>query len=148
MNSRHVGQDSTTRDWYRDPKTIAWISDAVMEKTLGVARRPIRVSDKVILNVLDSFLQNNRPAIGHGCGVTNNPSYVTCDKYCPSLAPIETNPVVVRVVEFISQYIRDEYSFQEAGKQWSAWPSDRIQKHSQIKVRDRRPIPFQFNMNF
>jgi hypothetical protein len=58
------------------------------------------------------------------------------------------------VVTFMSEYIRSEYELAENNAGFSAWSAlygandHGLRAHSQIKLRERRPTPFQFNMNF
>ena len=195
MDTRHVGWDSTP--WgqnynksYYDPSVIAWISDAVMQKTMGVDKRPIRVTDTVIENVLDSFLSNHRafpgdihtryniPGDGNfsgdfgavkfdGIGVNNLSYTLPFDPPGQSLpldsmmqtainnnVGLSSNYVLNQVVEFMVEYIKTEYDINTNNKRYSAWSAlygandVGLRAHSQIKLREKRPTPFQFHMKF
>jgi len=187
MNTRHVGWDSTS--WgqnydksYYDPSVIAWISDAVMHKTMGVDTRPIRVTDRIIKDVLDSFLNNfrsfpgdiqtryNIPGDGNfsgdfgavkfnGLGI-NNLSFTgsvspnMMQKSLESNVGLSSNYILNQVVEFMSEYIKTEYDINTNNKRFSAWSAlygandVGLRAHSQIKLREKRPTPFLFNMKF
>jgi hypothetical protein len=191
MDTRHVGWDSTS--WgqnynksYYDPSVIAWISDAVMQKTMGVDKRPIRVTDTVIENVLDSFLSNHRafpgdihtryniPGDGNfsgdfgavkfdGIGVNNLSSFgpgqsLPLDSMMQTAinnnVGLSSNYVLNQVVEFMVEYIKTEYDINTNNKRYSAWSAlygandVGLRAHSQIKLREKRPTPFQFHMKF
>lgn len=154
MDIRHVGWDSTS--WgqqynksYYDPSVISWISDAVMQKTMGVDKRPIRVADQVIVDVLDSFLSNHRsfpgdihtryniPGDGNFNGDygsvkfnnfgINNLSYIggttpnMIQKAIESNVGLSSNYVINQVVQFMVEYIKTEYEINTNNKRYSAW---------------------------
>jgi hypothetical protein len=189
MDVRHVGWDSTS--WgqqynksYYDPSVISWISDAVMQKTMGLDKRPIRVTDRIIVDVLDSFLSNHRsfpgdihtryniPGDGNFSGDfgavkfddigINNLSYMGNSGDINSLTQkainnnvgLSSNYVINQVVEFMVEYIKTEYEINTNNKRYSAWSAlygandVGLRAHSQIKLREKRPIPFQFHMKF
>lgn len=162
-DTRYVGWDSTF--WgqkynksYYDPSVIAWISEAVMNKTMGIDKRPILVTKEVIENVLDSFLSNHRafsgdiytryniPGDGNFSGDFGNnvdPSKVGSSNY-----------ILNQVVEFMTEYIKSEYEINTNNKRYSAWSAlygandIGLRGHTQIKLREKRPTPFQFHMKF
>jgi hypothetical protein len=198
MDVRHVGWDSTS--WghqynksYYDPSVIAWISDAVMHKTKGLDKRPIRVTDRIIMDVLDSFLSNHRsfpgdihtryniPGDGNFSGDfgslkfddtilgsrpetigINNLSYMNnngdikplIQKAINNNVGLSSNYIINQVVEFMVEYIKTEYEINANNKRYSAWSAlygandVGLRAHSQIKLRDKRPTPFQFHMKF
>ena len=156
MDVRHVGWDSTS--WgqqynksYYDPSVISWISDAVMQKTMGLDKRPIRVTDRIIVDVLDSFLSNHRsfpgdihtryniPGDGNFSGDfgavkfddigINNLSYMGNSGDINSLTQkainnnvgLSSNYVINQVVEFMVEYIKTEYEINTNNKRYSAW---------------------------
>lgn len=169
MDTRHVGWDSTSygqhyNKSYYDPSVITWISDAVMHKTMGLDKRPIRVTDRVIESVLDSFLSNHRafpgdiftryniPGDGNfsgDFGVVKTPDFTVKDN-----VGFSSNYVLNQVVEFMAEYIKTEYQINENNKRYSAWSAlygandVGLRAHSQIKLREKRPTPFQFHMKF
>jgi hypothetical protein len=192
MDTRHIAWDSTS--WgqsynksYFDPSVIAWISDAVMHKTLGVDRRPIRVSDAVVRDVLDSFLSNHRafpgdihtryniPSDGNfsgdfgavkfdGIGI-NNMSWIpgvdltsgfdkAKDTAISANVGLSSNYILNEVIEFMADYIRTEYEINANNKRFSAWSAlygannVGLRAHPIIKLREKRPTPFQFHMKF
>ena len=187
MDLRHVGWDSTS--WgqqynksYYDPSVISWISDAVMQKTMGIGKR--RVTDRVIIGVLDSFLSNHRafpgdihtryhiPGDGNFSGDfgsvkfnnigINNLSYVDdtsgikplLQKAIDNNVGLSSNYIINQVVQFMVEYIKTEYEINANNKRYSAWSAlygandVGLRAHSQIKLREKRPTPFQFHMKF
>ena len=202
MDERHVGWDST--EWgqhynrsYYDPSVLEWISDAVMHKTMGIDRRPIRVTHQVVENVLDSFLTNHRPFAGDihtrynipgdgnfsgDFGIFKPPNRsnhfpeqmatsdllktingrIVLDDHQRSVmgggavenVGLSSNYIINQVVEFMSEYIKSEYEINTNNKRFSAWSAlygandGGLRAHSQIKVREKRPTPFQFHMKF
>lgn len=187
MDLRHVGWDSTL--WgqqynksYYDPSVISWISDAVMHKTMGLDKRPIRVADKVIKDVLDSFSNNHRaypgdihtrfniPGDGNFSGDfgavkfnnigVNNLSYTgsttpsIIQKAVDSNVGLSSNYIINQVVQFMVEYIKTEYEINANNKRYSAWSAlygandVGLRAHSTIKLREKRPTPFQFHMKF
>lgn len=169
MDIRHVGWDSTSwgQDFnksYYDPSVITWISDAVMYKTMGLDKRPIRVTDRVIKDVLDSFLNNHRAFPGDiytrfnilndgnfsgDFGVVKSNNFNNTNN-----VGFSSNYILNQVVEFISEYITSEYEINTNNKRFSAWSAlygandVGLRAHSQIKLREKRPTPFQFHMKF
>jgi hypothetical protein len=188
MNTRHVGWDSTS--WgqnynksYHDPSVITWISNAVMQKTMGLDKRPIRVTDRIIINVLDSFLSNHRSFPGdihtryhipgdgdfsgdfgavkiNGIGINNlsvfenTPPTDLIQQTVDNNVGLSSNYIINQVVEFIAENIKTEYEINANNKRYSAWSAlygandVGLRAHSQIKLRNKRPIPFQFHMKF
>jgi len=186
-STRHVAWDSTSwgqqqDNFYYDPSTISWISDAVMHKTMGLDKRPIRVTDDVIKGVLDSFLNNHRAYSGdvhtryaipsdggfsgdfgavkfNGVGINNLTTFGDPSDYMVQTAiqtnvGLSSNYIINQVVEFMSEYIRSEYEINTNNKRYSAWSAlygandVGLRAHSQIKLREKRPTPFQFHMKF
>jgi hypothetical protein len=165
---RHVGWDST--EWgqqynrsYYTPSVIAWISDAVMHKTMGVDKRPIRVTSQVIENVLDTFLTNHRSFLGDIHTRYNIPGdgnfsgdfgVVKTDFQMNDNVGLSSNFIINQVVEFMAEYIKSEYEINANNKRFSAWSAlygandIGLRAHSEIKLREKRPTPFQFHMKF
>lgn len=172
MDIRHVAWDSTSwgqnyYKFYYDPSVISWISDAVMHKTMGLDKRPIRVTEQVIKNVLDSFLSNHRPYLGDIFTRYNIPSDGNfsgdfggdfsrnngIDSIKTNVG-LSSNFIINQVVEFISENLKNEYMINANNQRYSAWNvlyganNLGLRAHSQVKLREKRPTPFQFNMKF
>jgi len=189
MDQRHVGWDSTswgqqqTKSYY-DPSVITWISDAVMNKTMGLDKRPIRVTNQVIEGVLDSFLNNHRAFPGdihtrynipndgnfsgdfgalkfNGIGINNmvaigeiNDDSIQVQKAIKNNVGLSSNYILNQVVEFMVEYLRSEYEINTNNKRYSAWSAlygandYGLRAHPIIKLREKRPTPFQFHMKF
>jgi hypothetical protein len=172
MDIRHVAWDSTSwgqnyYKYYYDPSVISWISDAVMEKTMGLDKRPIRVTERVIKDVLDSFLSNHRaypgdiftrysiPNDGNFSGdFGRNQNSSNTIQQIQNNVGLSSNYILNQVVEFISEYLKNEYGVNTNNKRYSAWNvlyganNLGLRAHSQIKLQEKRPTPFQFNMKF
>lgn len=167
MSDRHVGWSdfwgsSDSLAAYYDESVLEWISNAVMLKTMGLDKRPIRVSRRVVENVLDSFLNSHRPYSGDmftryhivgdgnfsGDFPSNGPSFDT------SNVGLSSNHIINQVVEFMVEYLTTEYGINATNKSYSAWSAlygandFGLRAHSTIKTRLRRPAPFQFHMKF
>jgi len=155
MQTRFVGWDDSYYKSYYDPSVISWISDAVMNKTKGLDQRPIRVSENIIRSVLDNHLNNHRPFVGdiHTRYIIPGDGNFSGDfgRTSPSLS---SNFILNQVVEFISDTIRSDYNINTNNKRFSVWHSlygandIGLRAHSTIKLREKRPMPFQFHMKF
>jgi hypothetical protein len=170
MDSRHVGWNFTSvgqkyNNAYFDPSVIDWIRKAVMFKTMGVSNKPIQVTDRVIVSVLDTFLSNHRSYVGDihtRFHIPGDGNFSGDFGIVPTSTPFENNDsvglssnyVLNQVVEFISEYIKTEAGIISNNKRFSAWSAlygandYGLQAHPKIKLREKRPIPFQFNMKF
>jgi len=171
MDIRHVAWDSTSwgqnyYKYYYDPSVISWISDAVMQKTVGLDKRPIRVTERIIKNVLDSFLDNHRaypgdiftryniPNDGNFSGDFGRNQNNGTSQQITNNVGLSSNYIINQVVEFISEYLKNEYGVNTNNKRYSAWNvlyganNLGLRAHSQIKLQEKRPTPFQFNMKF
>lgn len=184
MDLRHIGWDSTSwgqqyNKLYYDPSVISWISDAVMQKTMGLDKRPIRVTDRIIINVLDSFLSNHRsypgdiytryniPGDGNFSGdfgviKSNNKinlsymgdSKTNIEKYIDNNVGLSSNYILNQVVQFMVEHIKSDYEINANNKRYSAWSALYgandlgLRARSKIKLREKRPTPFQFHMKF
>lgn len=164
MDTRYVGwRENYLKDYY-DPSVIAWISDAVMLKTMGLDKRPIRVSEENIKNSLDTVLLNHRAYPGDIFTRYNMPSdgnfsgdfgVVKSNNFSfSSNVGFSSNYILNQVVEYISEYIKSDYEINTNNKKFSRastlyGANDLgLRAHSQIKIREKRPTPFQFHMKF
>jgi hypothetical protein len=156
-----------------------------MQKTMGLDKRPIRVTSEVIENVLDSFLSNHRafpgdihtryniPGDGNFSGdfgfnmgskgliginnLSSTPGRVMTNLVQTAIdnnVGLSSNYVINQVVEFMTEHIKTEYQINTNNKRFSAWSAlygandVGLRAHSQIKLREKRPTPFQFHMKF
>jgi hypothetical protein len=138
-----------------------------MEKTMGLDKRPIRVTERVIKDVLDSFLSNHRaypgdiftryniPNDGNFSGdFGRNQNSSNIIQQIQNNVGLSSNYILNQVVEFISEYLKNEYGVNTNNKRYSAWNvlyganNLGLRAHSQIKLQEKRPTPFQFNMKF
>lgn len=160
MNTRHVGWDATrwgqnyTKAYY-DPSVIAWISEAVTRRTMGLDTRPIQVTSNVIENVLDSYLTNFRSFPGDIHTRYNIPGDGNFSgDFGLSNSNLSSNYVINQVVEFMVEYIKSEYQIIANNGRFSVWSSlygandFGLRAHPEIKLREKRPSPFQFHMKF
>jgi hypothetical protein len=137
---------------------IAGISAEVTRRTLGTKTRPIRVTDDVIVNVLDSFLFHHRPMVGDMYSRFNIPGD---GDFSGDFSGSGNRPgfagshyISEQVVEFMVEYLKTEYGINANNNNFSIHSTlygandYGLRSHSQIKTRLRRPIPFQFHMKF
>ncbi|ADO00499.1 hypothetical protein WIV_gp155 [Wiseana iridescent virus] len=67
---------------------------------------------------------------------------------------LSSNYIINQVVEYITENIKTEYQINANNKRYSAWSAlygandVGLRAHSQIKLREKRPTPFQFHMKF
>ena len=154
MNTRFVGWNQSTdingyQRYYTD-EVFDFITNQVMANTSGVDYRgPIKVSREIIRSVLDSYLLNFHPRSGD-----------IYNKYTMLMAGEQFNGdfggdwIINNTIAHISQTIINEYKIQKNNMGYSAWNtlsgvnSSGIQNHPEIKLRRKRPTPFQFHMKF
>lgn len=166
MDTRHVGWSAfwgtKDREGYYDESVIEWISNAVMLKTMGLDKRPIRVSRRVVEDVMDSFLNNHRPYFGDmytryhipGDGNFSGDFGRSIEPSNASDVGLSSNYIINQVVQFMVEYLETEYGINATNKSYSAWSAlygandFGLRAHPQIKLRLKRPTPFQFHMKF
>jgi len=107
---------------------VNFISSEISRRLHGVhpEGKNIIVSDKQIVSVMDSVYKN---------------TYRDLDK------------MTMMVIGYIVDYVSADFQTEEKNKKLSIWvtnftPESTLRQYSKIKLRERRPTPFIFNMNY
>jgi hypothetical protein len=149
---RHVGYTEDGNPCiqkYFSNNTVQTIKKKVTELTLGVdpQNRPIVVSDDVICNLMSEIYNSFRPATGDIFTRYIIPSGTTSVSY--------VNDMINQVIEVLVSNIKNTTMMDENNKKLTVWTTvlgdfneHNLRSHSVIKVRNKRPAPFQFNMNY
>lgn len=148
---KHVGykQSNVSIQKYFSPETIQTISVKVTELLQGVdpQNRPIIVPDKTICSVMDAIYNNYRPPTGDIYGRYNVPSGTSSESYIQNM--------IDQVIEVITSDVRNNLGMEEYNSKLSIWTTvygdfntHGLQQHPKIKVRNKRPTSFLFNMNY
>ena len=147
---RHVGytQDNKCIQEYFNNKTVKTIQRKVTELTLGVdpQNRPFKVTDRVICSLMSQIYESFRPSTGDIHSRYIVPGYGQ-QNY--------VNDMINQVIEIIVSDIKINVETDENNKKLTAWTTvlgdfnkHNLRGHSIIKVQNKRPASFQFNMNY
>jgi hypothetical protein len=134
-NTHDIQRSSLPRDYRSDvyyvffaKSTVDYISGEITRRLAGVhpEGKNIIVGDDKILSVMDSIYSN---------------TFRDVDK------------MVVMTISYIVDYITNEYEIERQNNNLSVWVNSRMNDYGmdytpQIKLRDKRPTPFLFNMNY
>ena len=124
------------------------MSCKITELLQGVDKnnRPIIVPDKTICDVMSGVYENYRPETGDIYGRYNVPK------------ARETNHVqrmIDQVINIITTHIKDTLDMEKCNESLSIWTTvlgdfneHGLRSHSKIKLRENRPMPMAFNMNY
>lgn len=148
---RHVGyseNNACIREYYSE-ETVKTISAKVTELTLGVdpQNRPIVVPHKTICNVMDEIYQSFRPATGDIYGRYNIPTDEPQNL---------VQSLINQVINIIVTDIKVNLETEQNNAKLSIWTTvlgdgvndNGLRAHAPIKVRNKRPQPMQFNLNY
>ena len=134
---------------YFSLETVQPISHKVTQLLMGVnaQNRPIIVPNKTICSVMDAIYSNYRPPTGDIYGRYNVPTGESTTSYVQSM--------IDQVIEIIVADVRNNLETEENNSKLSIWSTlygdfnqQGLQQHSKIKVRNKRPTPMQFQMNY
>lgn len=151
-SSKYVGferNDNPDIKFYYSNKNVRTISNKITELLRGVhpENRPIIVPDKTIYSVMDSIYHNYRPATGDIYGRYNIPTGNTTQSYVQDM--------IDQVIEIIVSDVKTNYETEINNSKLSAWTTvlgefndHKLRAYSVIKIRERRPAPLQFNLNY
>lgn len=128
--------------------TIRQISNKVTQLLQGVDKhnRPIIVPDHIIKSVMDSIFINYRPSLG--------------DIYSRFIVPSgslenDVQNMIDQTIEIIVTDVKTNLGIEENNQKLTVWTTilgehneHGLRSHPQIKIRERRPQPMQFNMNY
>jgi hypothetical protein len=148
---KHVGykQNNVCIQKYFSSSTIETISSKVTELLQGVdpGNRPIIVPNKTICSVMDAIYTNYRPPTGDIYGRYNVPTGTSSESYVQNM--------IDQVIEVITSDVKNNLGMEECNRKLSIWSTvygdfntQGLQQHSKIKVRNKRPTPMLFNMNY
>ena len=133
---------------YFSPGTVNTISRKVSELTLGVDphNRKIVVPDHRIIEVMNSVWNGYTPPTG--------------DIYSRFIVPSgdelsDTQRMIDQCIEIIVSFVRNTIGIEENNKKLTAWTTvygdfneHQLRQHPPIKIRNKRPNPLEFNMNY
>lgn len=131
------------------PKTAKMISDKVTQLLMGVdpENRPIVVPHKTIYSVLNNIFENYTPKVG--------------DIYSRFIVTGENNrndvrDIIDQTINVITSTIRNEFEMRQNNEKLTVWNTlygegvneVGLRQHPPIKLRRKKRIPMQFNMNY
>jgi hypothetical protein len=146
---KYVGWDTSLNTQYLQlwqPEFLSQIQSKISQLLEGVGpdNRPIIVSMDTITHVISQVVATFRPETG--------------DIYNRDMNQYQRNDIrdiVDRSIEIITTHIRNEYEIIENNKKLSIWSTlygdfnkEGLRGHSTIKLRNKRPQPMMFNMNY
>lgn len=129
--------------------TVDTISRKVTELTMGVnpQNRPIIVPDTTICNVLSQIQHAFRPPTGDIYGRYNVPSGISATSY--------VQDIIDQTIEVIVSDVTNSLEMEENNRKLTAWTTvlgdfneHQLRSHPPIKIRNKRPDPMMFNMNY
>jgi len=129
--------------------TMIMISKKVTQLTMGVdpQNRPIVVPHTNIYSVMNDIYANYRPSTGDIFSRYIVPSGESTESYVQNM--------IDQVIEVIVTDIRNNMEMDENNRKLSVWTTvygdfntEGLRQHPPIKVRNRHPAYFQFNMNY
>ena len=150
-SQRYVGFKDNNCDFqkYFSNDTIRMISNKLTDLLMGVApnNRPIIIPDKTICSVMDTIYQSFRPRTGDIFTRYNIANGSTTPSYVQQL--------IDQTIEVIYSDVRNNLGMEENNKKLSVWTTllgefneHQLRSHPPIKIKQRRPNPFEFHMNY
>jgi hypothetical protein len=127
---------------------IKKISRKITELLMGVLKnnRPIIVADNSICGVMSSVYDSFRPETGD-----IHTRYIVPKAREPSYIQTMTD----EVINIITTDVKNEMEMVEINSKLSVWTTvlgdfneHGLRSHSKIKLRENRPMPMSFNMNY
>jgi hypothetical protein len=148
---KHVGysENNACIAKYFDSKTVDIISNKVSELLQGVdpQNRKIVVPDSNICSVMNNIYESYRPPVGDIYSRYIIPTGTSSESYIQNM--------IDQVIEVITSDIRNNMEMAENNSKLSVWTTvygdfneHQLRQHAPIKVRNKRPAPLQFNMNY
>lgn len=134
---------------YYSQETINIISHKVTQLTLGVDQynRRIVVPDHIIVGVMNSIYTTYTPNTGDIYTRYIVESGTSTESYIQNM--------IDQVIEVIVSDVRNNIEMEQNNAKLSIWTTvlgdfneHELMPHSQVKVRNKRPTPFLFNMNY
>ena len=147
---KHVGYSYNTgglREFFAK-SNIDKISHKITELLMGVLKnnRPIIVPDKTICSVMSAVYESFRPETGDIYTRYNIPK----DR---GQSYLQT--MIDEVINIITTDVKNNLGMDEANSKLSIWTTvlgdfneHGLRSHSKIRLREKRPMPMQFHMNY
>ncbi len=146
---KHVGySESSNKNSFFSKNNIKKISRKITELLMGVDKynRPIIVPDKTIQSVMSSVYNNFRPEIGDIFGRYNIPKANDVD---------HIQMMIDEVINIITTDVKVNLGMDECNEKLTVWTTvlgdfneHGLRSHPKIKLRENRPMPLMFNMNY
>ena len=147
---KHVGwsDQSTNMNSFFAKYNVNKISRKITELLMGVDKnnRPIIVPDKSICNVMSSVFSNFRPETGDIFSRYNIPKSRSVDYI---------QRMIDEVINIITTDVKVNLGMEENNSKLTIWTTvlgdfneHGLRSHSKIKIREKRPQPMSFNMNY
>ena len=153
---KHVGYSQTSCSLdcgpscihkYFSPENIRMISNKISELLMGVdeKNRKIIVPDSSICNIMSAVYDNYRPRVG--------------DIYSRYIIPQDQEDTIQtmidQVINIITTDVKVNLGMQQCNRKLSVWTTvmgdfneHGLRQHPPIKLREKRPQPMMFNMNY
>jgi len=149
--TKHVGYVPTEPmvKWYTK-KNIDKISAKISQLLMGVdpQNRKIIVPDKTICSIMSSVYTNFRPETGDIYSRYNIPNNNSGTDYYISRMTDE-------VINIITTDVKNNLGMEQANSKLSIWTTvlvdfnaHNLRSHAPIKLREKRPQPMMFNLNY
>jgi hypothetical protein len=149
--NRYVGYQDTNAcvQKYFSKDTVDIISHKATELLMGVdpQNRPIIIPDKTICAVMSAVYSTYSPETGDIYTRYNIPSGQGPQSY--------TQNMVDQVLEIIVSDVSNNLGMEENNSKLSIWTTvygdfnkHKLRQHAPIKVRNKRPNPMEFQMNY
>lgn len=149
--TKYVGFQDTNSciEKYYSKETVKTISSKISELLQGVhpENKRIIVPNETIYNIMDNIYYSYRPMTGDIYSRYNVPNGTTTESYVQDM--------IDQVIEVIVSQIKIDYETEANNAKLSVWTTvlgefndHQLRSHPVIKLRNRRPAPMQFNMNY
>lgn len=146
---KHVGYNySYNMNSFFSKNNIKKISRKITELLMGVDKynRRIIVPDKTIKSVMSSVYHNFTPEIGDIFGRYNIPKINDVDNI---------QMMIDEVINIITTDVKVNLGMDECNQKLTVWTTvlgdfneHGLRSHSKIKLKENRPMPLMFNMNY
>jgi hypothetical protein len=129
--------------------TVRFISKKVTELLMGVhpENKQIVVSDRNIIAVMNDVYTNYRVPVGDIYSRYHIPAQNKNEDY--------PNDMIDQAIEIITSYVRNTMGIEENNSRLTVWNTvygdfnaHGLRRYTSIKVRHKRPDPFQFHMKY
>ena len=145
---RYVGyEDTISIQQFFSNDTVRKISNKITQLLMGVDKhnRPIIVPNQTIFSIMSAVLDNYRPETGDIHSRYNIPKRGT----------VGVQSMIDQVINIITTDVKNNIGMEECNRNLSIWTTvlgdfneHGLRSHSKIKLREKRPMPMAFNMNY